>query len=108
MVLTGFQRFSLQGMDVNLKDGDKATPLHFAASRGHLNVVKWLLKRGAKISPDKFGNTPVNDAENNRQNEILRVFEDIVGETTTSDETSLEESEVGPCTCGASSHPDQV
>ena len=82
-----------------------------AASRGHLNVVKWLLKRGAKIVPDKFGKTPVNDAESNRQKEILRVLEDLVGEeeTTTSDETSLEELDAdGTCTCGASSHADQV
>ena len=80
------------------------------ASRGHLNVVKWLLKRGAKIVPDKFGKTPVNDAESNRQKEILRVLEDLVGEeTTTSDETSLEELDTeGTCTCGASSHADQV
>ena len=82
------------------------------ASRGHLNVVKWLLKRGAKIVPDKFGKTPVNDAESNRQKEILRVLEDLVGDesTTTSDETSLEEIDdtEGTCTCGASSHADQV
>ena len=52
----------------------------------------------------------MNDAESNRQKEILRVLEDLVGEeTTTSDETSLEELDTeGTCTCGASSHADQV
>ena len=30
-----------QGIDINLRDGDKATPLHFAASRGHLKV--WIM-----------------------------------------------------------------
>ena len=52
----------------------------------------------------------MNDAESNRQKEILRVLEDLVGEeTTTSDETSLEELDAeGTCTCGASSHADQV
>ena len=54
----------------------------------------------------------MNDAESNRQKEILRVLEDFVGDesTTTSDETSLEEIDdtEGTCTCGASSHADQV
>lgn len=42
-----------QGIDPNLRDGDGATALHFAASRGHLSVVKWLLNHGAKLSLDK-------------------------------------------------------
>ena len=29
-------------MDINLKDGDAATPLHFAASRGHADCVSYL------------------------------------------------------------------
>jgi ankyrin repeat protein len=28
-----------EGVDINLKDGDSATPLHFAASRGHADSV---------------------------------------------------------------------
>ena len=29
----------LKGVDVNIRDGDEATPLHFAASRGHTETV---------------------------------------------------------------------
>ena len=58
--------------------------------------------------PDKFGKTPVNDAESNGQTDILQILEDVVGETTTSDETSLEELDTASCTCGASNQSDQV
>ena len=58
--------------------------------------------------PDKFGKTPVNDAESNGQTDILQILEDVVGENTTSDETSLEELDTASCTCGASNQSDQV
>lgn len=59
-----------QGVDPNLRDGDGATPLHFAASRGHLETVRWLLKHGARLSLDKFGKSPINDAAENQQVEV--------------------------------------
>lgn len=57
-------------MDPNLRDGDGATPLHFAASRGHLETVRWLLKHGARLSLDKYGKSPINDAAENQQVEV--------------------------------------
>lgn len=59
-----------QGVDPNLRDGDGATPLHFAASRGHLETVRWLLKHGARLSLDKYGKSPINDAAENQQVEV--------------------------------------
>ncbi|XP_055389695.1 probable serine/threonine-protein kinase cdc7 isoform X2 [Condylostylus longicornis] len=63
-----------QGVDPNLRDGDGATPLHFAASRGHLSSVRWLLNHGAKLSLDKYGKSPINDAAENQQVECLNVL----------------------------------
>lgn len=63
-----------QGVDPNLRDGDGATPLHFAASRGHLDTVRWLLRHGARLSLDKYGKSPINDAAENQQVECLNVL----------------------------------
>ncbi|XP_031629501.1 putative uncharacterized protein DDB_G0277255 isoform X5 [Contarinia nasturtii] len=63
-----------QGVDLNLRDGDGATPLHFAASRGHLSCVRWLLSYGAKLSLDKYGKSPINDAAENQQVECLNAL----------------------------------
>jgi ankyrin repeat protein len=59
-----------QGVDPNLLDGDGATPLHFAASRGHVETVRWLLRHGARLVLDKFGKSPINDAAENQQMEV--------------------------------------
>jgi ankyrin repeat protein len=59
-----------QKVNIDLKDGDGATALHFAASRGHTPVVKWLLKRGAQIVVDKYGKSPVHDAAENEHREV--------------------------------------
>lgn len=67
-----------QGVDPNLRDGDGATPLHFAASRGHLTAVRWLLNHGAKLSLDKYGKSPINDAAENQQVEASVVAKPLL------------------------------
>lgn len=61
-----------QGVDPNLRDGDGATPLHFAASRGHVDTVRWLLRHGARLTLDKYGKSPINDAAENQQMEVSK------------------------------------
>ena len=34
--------FQEEGVDINMLDGDEATPLHFAASRGHSDTVSFI------------------------------------------------------------------
>lgn len=59
-----------QGVDPNLRDIDGATPLHFAASRGHVDTVRWLLRHGGRLTLDKYGKSPINDAAENQQVEV--------------------------------------
>ncbi|CAG9812710.1 unnamed protein product [Phaedon cochleariae] len=86
-----------QGVDPNLRDGDGATPLHFAASRGHLDTVRWLLRHGARLSLDKYGKSPINDAAENQQVECLNI---LVQHGTTPDYDTQEKVKNGKsCSC---------
>lgn len=57
-------------MDPNARDNDGATPIHFAASRGHVETLKLLLKKGGLITIDKYGKSPLNDAAENSQMDV--------------------------------------
>ena len=51
------------GADVMARDGDGATPLHYAASTHSLDVVKRLLTHGVDINAvDNEGRTPLWEA----------------------------------------------
>src|SRR5438132_1414203 len=44
---------------VNLRDREKKTPLHYAAAKGRLEVVKFLVEHKAEVNaPDHNNNTP--------------------------------------------------
>lgn len=51
------------GVKFDFADRDGRTPLHIASSEGYLDIVKYLLNKGANITKvDSRGNTPRNDA----------------------------------------------
>lgn len=52
------------------RDGDGATAMHFAASRGHAKVLSWLLLHGGEIVSDSWGGTPLHDAAENGELEV--------------------------------------
>uniref|UniRef100_A0A3B4BF72 Uncharacterized protein n=1 Tax=Periophthalmus magnuspinnatus TaxID=409849 RepID=A0A3B4BF72_9GOBI len=54
-------------------NGDGATAMHFAASRGHSKVLSWLLLHGGEIVTDNWGGTPLHE-----ENGELEVCSDIL------------------------------
>lgn len=63
--------------DISLtdRDGDGATAMHFAASRGHAKVLSWLLLHGGEIVTDSWGGTPLHDAAENGELEVCGAFQ---------------------------------
>ena len=56
-------------------DYDGRTPLHLAAAEGQLEVVRYLLGAGAAPQPeDRWGGTPLSDAEGNGHTEIAALL----------------------------------
>ena len=53
-----------KGVSVNFADYDKRTPLHLAAAEGKVEVVRFLLEKGAVSTKDRWGNTPLDDVNN--------------------------------------------
>ena len=66
------KRMAFIGVDLDHADYDGRTPLHLAASQGHIEVVKYLLSIGLKnINPiDRHKNTPLDDAKRESFQEI--------------------------------------
>lgn len=54
----------IEQINVNFCDYDKRTPLHLASSEGHVEIVKFLLKNGAKLSSDRWGHNPLDEIAN--------------------------------------------
>ncbi|XP_059375530.1 60 kDa lysophospholipase-like [Carassius carassius] len=63
------------GTDLSIADYDDRTPLHIAACEGHLNVMKYLLDKGAAIhAKDRFGDTPLCNAVRLRKNDVVKLL----------------------------------
>ena len=61
--------------DLNLKERNGATPLHFAAEKGHLKVVQYLAYGSDLKAVDNLNNTPKDVSKNNEIKEFLTKLE---------------------------------
>ena len=59
--------------NVNFRDYDRRTALHVAASEGHLDVVKYLVTKGANVNrSDRWGGSSLDDAHRHRHTDVAR------------------------------------
>jgi RNA polymerase sigma factor (sigma-70 family) len=66
----------VDGVDVNARDEEGQTLLHWAARQGNLEVVEFLLKHGADGSQtDHNGKTPLQTAQANGNQAIIRLLQ---------------------------------
>ncbi len=58
-----------------MRDYDQRTPLHVAATNGSVEIVRFLLHRGAKVnSVDRWGQTPMFEAVTHLQSKVVKIL----------------------------------
>lgn len=68
----------LQEGEVDIRDLDGDTPLHFACRNGHVNVIKMLLERGAdKNAQNGLRETPLSLAVVYRRKEVVKLLLEV-------------------------------
>jgi glutaminase len=66
----------LLGWNVNGQDYDGRTALGIAASEGHLDVVKYLISKGADVNiRDARGNDALGDARRENRTDVIDYLE---------------------------------
>ena len=70
------------GTDVNSKDEEGGTPLHFATGWDHKEIVELLIDAGADVNAkDDIGDTPLDVAIQLKQTEIAELLGEHGGKT---------------------------
>ncbi|XP_064648021.1 ankyrin-1-like [Lineus longissimus] len=64
------------GADVNVVNSVRSTPLHRACQTGHIDLVDALLQRGARITEDEDGDTPLDIAYRLGSKDIFKLLID--------------------------------
>ena len=67
------------GADVNQANGERLTPLHIAAYKGHRNIALLLLKNGAdRLMENKWGEKPAETARGKGNEELAQLMKNIM------------------------------
>lgn len=68
-----------KNVDVNVSDNVDDTPLHDAACRGYLDIVQYLLRKGAnKHTKNKQNETPLDCANKRHQSKVVKCLTSVV------------------------------
>ncbi|KAI9087397.1 hypothetical protein K1719_030717 [Acacia pycnantha] len=63
------------GLDPNRTDYDGRSPLHISASKGYVDITRFLIAQGVNIDlSDKFGNNPLFEAIKNGHEEVASLL----------------------------------
>lgn len=70
--LETLSRLIVMGVNINAGDYDRRTPLHLAVSAGNVDVIKYLIEKGADVNcKDRWGATPLDDTDDPEISEYL-------------------------------------
>lgn len=73
------QNLIAKGVDLSSADYDGRTGLHLAASEGHIDVVKLLIKEGVPLMPlDRWGGSPLDDAKREKRKDIVTLLKSLL------------------------------
>jgi hypothetical protein len=68
-----------EGLKIDLTNNHGARPIHIAADRGYVGVVKWLLQCGEHAPDYADGYLPVHLAARNGHLGVIQYLRDVVG-----------------------------
>lgn len=64
-----------EGAKADFADYDRRTPLHLAASEGHVDVAELLISHGADLdAEDRWGSKPIDDARTNKHKDMIQTL----------------------------------
>ena len=84
--------FPKDSNDINAPGDGGYTALHWAVQGNHVNVVEYLISRGANVeAEDQFGETPVEKTDNR---EVIMIIRDTIDQQKSKEEHDIKEERV--------------